>query len=499
MKTRKRSVGLASVAGLVIWGSSAAAQVPLSTPVTAAAPMPSATAPAPAAKKPIYTTKTSFRLPVVIKDPRERARLQEVQLYVKAGGASGNWVISQKAKPDADHFDYLVPQDGEYWFRLVTVDAAGHMNPPDVSRTEPSLIVVVDTKKPDCEVKAIPGLTGELVLQCDVRDENADAAKTKLEYMVGDRWMAFPAHSTMAGCYQVTDLTTLKSPVRATAFDRAGNMCVREFNVTPQNSAAVAPAQAAVPTPAPITQAVANATPVPPGSVTETSVEKPMTPPAGNAATLLVNTRKVPLDYQFDGTPARVVVWVTGDNGQTWQHLCEDADKKSPVEVEFPGEGRYGVCLAACATEGDCKPPAKGDTPDCWIEVDCTAPAANLIAIRPGTAKDEMGTILITWTAADKNLKSEPIDLYYAVKREGPWQPMAKGLKNDGNYRWHYPAELGGADVFVRMDVTDKAGNVAHCDGVQPPSAPTASEQPVGKPRVKVLGVSPHMGAPSGN
>src|SRR5262249_47801792 len=154
-------------------------------------------------KKPIYTSKTSFRLPVLIKDPRERARLNEVQLYVKAGGASGNWVISQKAKPDADHFDYLVPQDGEYWFRLVTVDGAGHMNPPDISRVEPSLVVVVDTKKPDCEVKAVQGLPGELVLQCDIHDDNGDATKTKLEYMSGDKWVPLPAHATMAGCFQV--------------------------------------------------------------------------------------------------------------------------------------------------------------------------------------------------------------------------------------------------------------------------------------------------------
>jgi hypothetical protein len=515
VKTRKRLVGLASVASLVIWGSSAPAQVPITPPVSAApvAPLPigAPAAPAvPAAKKPIYTSKTSFRLPVLIKDPRERARLTEVQLYVKSGGANGTWVISQKAKPDADHFDYLVPQDGEYWFRLVTVDAAGHMNPPDISRVEPSLVVVVDTKKPDCEVKAVQGLPGELVLQCDIHDDNADVSKTKLEYMSGDKWVPLPAHATMAGCFQVSDLAVLKNPVRATAYDMAKNMVVREFSVTPQNTAAVTAAPTAPvttpvttpgSTPAPITPAVANATPVPGSTPMETIVEKPT---ASNVATLLVKGTKVPLDYQFEGTPGRVVVWVTTDNGQTWHHLCDDADRKSPVEVEFPGEGRYGVCLSACAAEGDPKAPAKGDAPDCWVEVDCTQPAANIIAIRPGAGKDEAGTILITWSAADKNLKSEPIDLYYSTKQGGPWVPMAKGLKNDGNYRWHYPADLAGSDVFVRMDVTDKAGNVARCEGIQPPgsspspapsqavtpvSAPTEAPAP-SKPKIKLLGVS---------
>ena len=73
---------------------------------------------------------------------------------------------------------------------------------------------------------------------------------------------------------------------------------------------------------------------------------------------------------------------------------------------------------------------------------------------------------------------------------------IAKALKNDGNYRWHYPNDLGGSDVFVRMDVSDKAGNVTHCDGIQPPSAP-ASTETVGRPKIKVLGGAPTH--PSGN
>ena len=64
-------------------------------------------------------------------------------------------------------------------------------------------------------------------------------------------------------------------------------------------------------TPAPITNAVANATPVPGTGPTETVAEKPA---ASNVATMLVKQTKVPLEYQFEGTPGRVVVWVTTDN-----------------------------------------------------------------------------------------------------------------------------------------------------------------------------------------
>ena len=41
--------------------------------------------------------------------------------------------------------------------------------------------------------------------------------------------------------------------------------------------------------------------------------------------------------------------------------------------------------------------------------------------------------------ASDKNLLDEPIDLYYATETSGPWLPIAKGLKNSGQYRWEVP------------------------------------------------------------
>ena len=54
------------------------------------------------------------------------------------------------------------------------------------------------------------------------------------------------------------------------------------------------------------------------------------------------------------------------------------------------------------------------------VEVDTTKPAVNLLQPTIGTGADE-GTMLITWTAADKNLLSNSVNLYYATQSEGPW------------------------------------------------------------------------------
>src|SRR5207237_10854941 len=103
-------------------------------------------------------------------------------------------------------------------------------------------------------------------------------------------------------------------------------------------------------------------------------------------------------------------------------------------------------------------PPARGDAPDWWVVVDCTRPEAELLGVRPGGSKAELGSYLILWKAADQNLKPQPIDLFLASSRHGPWLSLARGLPNTGSYRWVVPEQLSG-EFFLRMEVTDLAGN----------------------------------------
>jgi hypothetical protein len=58
---------------------------------------------------------------------------------------------------------------------------------------------------------------------------------------------------------------------------------------------------------------------------------------------------------------------------QSWQRLGEDANRKSPVEIDLPGEGLFGVSLVVTNGRGfGGTPPSPGDSPDWWIEVDVT-------------------------------------------------------------------------------------------------------------------------------
>lgn len=82
------------------------------------------------------------------------------------------------------------------------------------------------------------------------------------------------------------------------------------------------------------------------------------------------------LDYAVDragpdGRPAVVEVWVTGDGGKTWTRQGKDPDRVSPVLVDLNAEGIFGLSLIARDADGlGDKPPAPGDLPKMWIEVE---------------------------------------------------------------------------------------------------------------------------------
>jgi hypothetical protein len=225
-----------------------------------------------------------------------------------------------------------------------------------------------------------------------------------------------------------------------------------------------------------------------------TSIPEPTLPPstaAKQSANLVLNTTRAFIDYRIDQVGpsgvGKVEVWVTADKGQNWKCMGEDHDKRSPAEVVFPGDGVYGVKLVVINGNGfGSKAPTPGEEPATWVEVDTTAPKLEL---RETDASSTPGHITIRWAAIDKNLGSEPIELYYATRREGPWQPIAKNVKNEGMYRWAFPRDAT-TQFFVRVEATDLAGNVTRAE------TPTPIVLDVTEPRVSVIHISGAAAAP---
>lgn len=195
----------------------------------------------------------------------------------------------------------------------------------------------------------------------------------------------------------------------------------------------------------------------------------------------VLNTRTVSINYALDSgarIASRIDFWATSDAGRTWTKLEDAAHGVAPAKLTMPGDGVFGVRIRP---GGGSRPPEPGEDPDCIVEIDTTNPAVNLL---PPTIATDEGTVVLSWTAADTNLLSNSINLYYASKLEGPWNVIVSGYKNEGVYKWTLPAGVSGP-IYLRLEAMDRAGNVGRVES----TTPVALD--IGKQRVKVIGVGP--------
>lgn len=492
--------------------------------------------PAPAAGGKMYTNKQQFRLPFNLGED-DRQKLREVRLYVKGPGES--WVCKETTPPTQSYFSFRAREDGEYQFNIVTVDRTGRATPADVAQEAPALIVVVDTVPPEVTVQ-VPTpqerAAGIDLVRVTVKDGNADPEQIRAEYQASDKtWKALPPgrKPDQFRCPANLDWTGL---VRVTSVDRAGNTTVREAEAsvateTVANRTPIEPTEVEVnpprptlpalpPVPSPVPSPAMSQFPTPEVVQTTTSLRPPAPPvtpsvappvltptsvasdlvqpnsPSASANRSVVSGPIAQLEYRVEQVGAsgvgKVEVWITSDEGKNWQKLCEDPDHTSPAEVRLPGEGVYGLSVVVTNGNGvGDPPPARGTVPDSWVEIDSTRPSAQLLSVRQGQGEDA-AFLLINWAASDKNFGPTPVDLYYAAQREGPWQPIVRGVKNDGYYRWTVPPQAG-SEFFVRLDVTDRAGNTTRCESPHPVVVDLT------RPRARVLGVTGSLSSPSGN
>lgn len=180
-----------------------------------------------------------------------------------------------------------------------------------------------------------------------------------------------------------------------------------------------------------------------------------------NAPVEITNSTQVTLDYevtrQGPSGIAKVELYLTGDDGRSWQHYYEDLSRKPPMVVNLPGEGVFGLRLVVTSGAGLARrPPQSGDLPQMRVEVDLTPPAVRLFPAQPDPTRRD--ALLLTWNASDRNLAANPITLEYAERPDGPWQTIAKELTNTGRYQWLLPPNPP-VRVYLRARAIDAAGN----------------------------------------
>ena len=155
--------------------------------------------------------------------------------------------------------------------------------------------------------------------------------------------------------------------------------------------------------------------------------------------------------------------------------------------MQLPGDGVYGLTLVVSNGLGfGAQPPTAGDSPDWCIEVDTTKPTAQFTTVK--LAPEDGPSVHVAWTSTDRNLGTGPAELSYATSRQGPWLPIAKGLKGEGVHHWAPPPDIG-AHAFLRLTVRDLAGNTTITETTQPVSLDDLS-----RPRARIAGISTDAG-----
>jgi len=461
-----------------------------------------------------HMSQTQFKIPIKIK-PDLQADIHKLRLFCSRDEGK-TWNLVGTADPNQDGFLFTANGDGKYWFSVAVVNKAGVQEPTDVYTAPVGQKIIVDTVKPDVHV--IADRQGEqITVAWEINELYPKPESLKVEYRAADAvdgpWSPVQFASGANRASFKPDCAG-NVAVRVQMEDQAGNQGSAQATVVVANTQATQVVQAGSPPPpaAPPSSPVPSAPAGPAslsgntgpnwsaaqaaptarqGDVTPTSVQQPYPGPLpvggpGSTSGLplairgrlpdlqLVNKAQVRLDYEVaklgPSGVGSVEVYVTTDEGQTWEAVRADAAPEPPVTDPQTGNVKGGVLVPLAKDEviygfwmivksgaGLGKaPPKSGDQPQIRIERDTVAPVASLR--QPVADPSHRDTVILGWEASDKNLAVNPITLEWAASKDAPWQLIAEKLPNSGHYAWSVPPKMP-PQVLLRITVRDLAGN----------------------------------------
>jgi hypothetical protein len=154
-----------------------------------------------------------------------------------------------------------------------------------------------------------------------------------------------------------------------------------------------------------------------------------------------------------------VELWMTQDNGTKWEKIGADPDLESPIDVNLPGDGKYGLTVVVKNKAGNGqRPPVAGEQPQIRVDVDTDAPIATLknVTADPSSPRDSMN---LAWETEDKHPAERAVDLYFSHDPDRGWYKIAGGLPPSGTYSWKVPYGVPHQVYFMLM-ARDQAANV---------------------------------------
>jgi hypothetical protein len=418
-----------------------------------------ASAAAPPVDDVVYINDRHFTIPVVA-SPETR----ELLLYLSRDQGR-TWKIHTRVNSSSRGIDFSAPTDGLYYFIIVARDQADRMHPDDPYTARTGQKICIDTVKPVVKITSAKRIEGEVFVAWEVKEEHPEWSSLKLEYRLSGwpngKWTPLPIIPGERGKLHFRPEGVGAVTLRLSMKDQAGNEGDAEGRVSGAKKDALLDTRLG---------ATAGALV---GTVNRSPVRGALSLPQ------IINKKKAKI--YFEVPPAgpsglgSVDVYVTTDEGATWEKSAADPNVTLPVTGEARGLGPvkgsvtvnlpkdaviYGFYLVVKSRAGLGKPPPRaGDPPQVRIEVDTTLPTAELYAPQPDLAHPHR--LMLTWKAEDRNLAALPISLEWAATASGPWTFIGDPqLPNTGRYSWQVPENIP-AKVFLRLSVRDSAGNNA--------------------------------------
>jgi hypothetical protein len=371
-----------------------------------------------------YSKQTSFKIPFQL-DEGGRG-IKQVLLHVSEDFGK-TYELVHTVAPSELFFQFTAKKDGWYWFTVQTEDGEGRKYPPNPNAVQPGLKVCVDTQQPIIKTfRPVQPRDGTVAVEWEVQDENLDLYSLTLHYRaVGARdWTALSVQPKAWAQYGWIPAVSGPLEVRLGIRDKAQNYSEKIVKVTP----------------------VAGA-----GGTA-----------GGNGQLIHVRSRRFHLNYTIDNVGPSAVknveVWVTQDT-RSWQRYSDVAPAAGPFPVTVRTEGRYGFLLIPRSGVGLArKPPAVGEQPQVWVQVDETRPIIHLRSVMVSPNQPDQMTV--NWTASDRHLRAQPITILYSEAADGPWKPLVGGEKLDNTGTCTLSTRDLPYQFYVRIEAADEAGNI---------------------------------------
>lgn len=222
--------------------------------------------------------------------------------------------------------------------------------------------------------------------------------------------------------------------------------------------------------------------------------ERPTSPGA------YLNQRDVSISYRTsaDSVVDHADLWVSDDDGQTWQLTTPTHTKPDTLTFTASDDGHYAFFVVLWNDAGPSSPPPDPNTtPVARVTIDTRDPLLQIHEPQFNAAGD---ALFLQATLADENLGPEPARVFYRIDEE-PWIDGGAATRTDDGLHWPRP-DCDARFIDLKIVVTDRAGNraIATLDNLElpaerpEPSPKTASDDVDAD--VPIITVTPPVVAP---